>query len=142
MDDSRDIAVITAEPLSLDDLLGRLGHASAGGRGEDEEAGALVTFSGIVRAREGAGTIAHLDYEHYEGMAEAETARLVAEARERWPLRRVGVIHRTGVVPVAEASVIVAVSAGHREEAFAAARFLIDELKQRVPIWKIPPRGD
>lgn len=136
-----DIIEIAAGPLHFDALLRRLGHSPDGGTGEDGEAGALVTFSGIVRAREGEGTIGHLDYEHYEGMAQREMEKLVSEARERWPLRRVGLIHRIGRVPVAEVSVLVAVSAGHRAEAFEAARFLIDELKLRVPIWKMAPEG-
>jgi molybdopterin synthase catalytic subunit len=107
--------------------------------GTDPETGALVTFSGIVRETEAGRAITHLDYEHYAGMAERELERLVAAARKRWPLRGCAVFHRTGPVAVGEASVIVAVSAGHRAEAFEAARFLIDELKKSVPIWKSAP---
>lgn len=129
-----DVVRIGPGALSLDACLAELGAAG------DPEAGALVTFSGIVREREGDGTITHLDYEHYAGMAERETAALVAAARARWPLRCVGVWHRVGAVGVAEASVVVAVSAGHRAESFEAARFLIDELKARVPIWKLAPQ--
>lgn len=138
-----DIVRITHAPLSLDALVRELGHAASpsDGAGDDPEAGALVTFSGIVRAGEGTTTISHLDYEHYPGMAEKEIARLVGAARGRWPLRRVGVAHRVGPVAVAEPSVIVAVSAGHRAEAFEAARFLIDELKKSVPIWKAAPKA-
>ena len=127
---------MTESPLSLDGLLRELGHDASGSAGEDEEAGALVTFSGIVRRLEKGAAISALDYEHYAGMAEKEIGRLVEEARRRWPLRRVGVVHRIGRVPVAEPSVIIAVSAGHRAEAFEAARWLIDELKKSVPIWK------
>ncbi|MBX3730943.1 MAG: molybdenum cofactor biosynthesis protein MoaE [Candidatus Sumerlaeia bacterium] len=107
--------------------------------GTDAEAGALVVFSGIVRATEGDRQVGHLDYEHYAGMAEREMAKLAEEARRRWPVRRVGLVHRVGPVGVGEPSVLVAVSAGHRDEAFAAARFLIDELKKSVPIWKSAP---
>lgn len=131
-----DVIRVTRDPLAIERLLEEIGHRTDGKPGEDPEAGALVIFSGIVRATEGDRTIGHLDYEHYEGMAQKETRALVEEARRRWPLRRVGIVHRIGAVPVAEASVIVAVSSGHRAESFAAARFLIDELKKSVPIWK------
>ncbi len=136
-----DIIRIQQAPLSLDVLVRELGHASAesDGPGSDPEAGALVTFSGIVRETEGENKIPRLDYEHYAGMAEKEMEKLVREARERWPLRRAALAHRVGPVVVGEPSVIVAVSAGHRAEAFEAARFLIDELKKSVPIWKATP---
>lgn len=140
--DFADIVVVTREPIGLEDLVRRLGHDPAGGAGDDPEAGALVTFSGIVRATEGDRTIGHLDYDHYEGMAQKEMEHLVRRAREQWPLRRVGLVHRVGGVGVGEASVIVAVSAGHRVESFAAARFLIDTLKESVPIWKQAPAPD
>jgi molybdopterin synthase catalytic subunit len=69
-------------------------------------------------------------------MAEAEMRRLAAEAKRRWPIREVAMLHRLGVVPVGQASVGIAVSAGHRAEAFAACHWLIDRLKEIVPIWK------
>ena len=136
-----DIIQITENPLSLDALVRALGHTStqADPPGADPEAGALVTFSGIVRETEGEAKIPRLDYEHYAGMAEKEMAKLAAAARERWTLRRLALVHRIGPVAVGEPSVIVAVSAGHRPEAFEAARFLIDELKKSVPIWKSSP---
>jgi len=132
-----DIVRIVREPLSLDAVAREMGFGDVG---DDPEAGAFVTFSGIVRETEGDARIPHLDYEHYAGMAEKEMAKLVAEARRRWPLRAVAVVHRIGPVRVGEASVIVAVGAGHRAEAFEAARFLIDELKKSVPIWKAAPK--
>jgi molybdopterin synthase catalytic subunit len=142
MADSLDIIRLTRAPLSLDDLVREMGHASTleDGPGKDAEAGALVTFSGIVRATEGERQVPHLDYEAFESMALREMQRLVEAARQRWPLRRVALVHRFGLVAVGEPSVIVAVSAGHRAEAFDAARFLIDDLKKSVPIWKSEPR--
>lgn len=132
-----DILVVRREPLSLDEVVRAIGHGSLAGEvGKDPEAGALVTFSGIVREKEGEATLTHLHYEHYERMAEKEIAKLFESAREKWPVHRLAIFHRTGLVAVGEASVIVAVSAGHRAEAFEAARFLIDELKKSVPIWK------
>ncbi len=141
---ANDLIRLTRDQLSLDDLVRQMGHASTvgDGAGSDPEAGALVTFSGIVRATEGDRTIPHLDYEAFESMALKEMQRLTAAAHARWPLRRIGLVHRFGPVAVGEPSVIVAVSAGHRAEAFEAARFLIDELKKSVPIWKSePPPG-
>lgn len=144
--ETADIVQITSDPLSLDGTIRAMGHTASGfadhGTATDPEAGALVTFSGIVRATEGNRQIPRLDYEHYPAMAEKQMGALIAEARGRWPLRRVALLHRIGPVAVAEPSVIVAVSAGHRAEAFAAARFLIDELKKRVPIWKHAPQPE
>ena len=136
-----DFIAITTEPLSLDAAVEAIGHQvrPEAPPGSDPEAGALVTFSGIVRETEGHRKIPKLDYEHYPRMAEKEMVRLVQRAREKWPLRRVALVHRVGPVAVGEASIVVAVSAGHRAEAFEAARFLIDELKKSVPIWKAPP---
>jgi molybdopterin synthase catalytic subunit len=141
LDSISDFYRIQSGPLSLDALLRAMELPFPLDRdsGERLEIGAIVTFSGVVRETEGTKRISHLDYEHYEGMAEKEIGRLFLEARERWPLERVGLVHRTGEVPVGEASVLVAVAAGHRAEAFEAARFLIDEMKKRVPIWKSAP---
>lgn len=135
-----DVVELTSDRLSLEALLRRIGQDVSGlTGGEDSEGGALVTFSGIVRGTEGAAGIPHLDYESYDAMALREMQALAARAREKWPLLRVGLVHRKGRVPVGEPSVIVAVLAGHRVEAFEAARFLIDELKRSVPIWKSAP---
>lgn len=103
------------------------------------ESGGRVVFTGCVRPEEGARVIERLDYEHYSPMAERELEKLAREAGERWGLNAVRIVHRVGPVPVAEESVSIVVGSGHRAEAFEAARFLIDELKQRVPIWKSPP---
>ncbi|CAN5185874.1 molybdenum cofactor biosynthesis protein MoaE [soil metagenome] len=127
---------IGCEPISLEECLQTIGHNVGGAVGDDSEAGALVTFSGIVRGLEGESRSNSLQYEHYEGMAQREVLALLAEARSRWPVRRAAIYHRVGSVEVGGSSVIVAVSAGHRAEAFEAARFLIDEIKARVPIWK------
>jgi molybdopterin synthase catalytic subunit len=134
----RHVAIV-AGPLSLDALLARLGLADGGAEPGGGEVGAVVTFSGVVRPTEGDRTIARLDYEHYEEMATREMDKLVDEAARRWPLHRVGLEHRVGAVGAGESSVLVVVGAGHRAEAFEAARFLIDELKKSVPIWKAAP---
>jgi molybdopterin synthase catalytic subunit len=102
----------------------------------DPGAGAVVTFLGTTRNRNAGRSVIRLEYEAYTRMAEAEMRRLAAEAKRRWPIREVAMLHRLGVVPVGQASVGIAVSAGHRAEAFAACHWLIDRLKEIVPIWK------
>jgi molybdopterin synthase catalytic subunit len=98
--------------------------------------GAVVTFTGLCRADENGQPIAALMLEHYPGMAEAEIARHVEEARARWPLLGVTVIHRYGRIAAGEVIVLVATASSHREAAFAAASFLMDYLKTRAPFWK------
>lgn len=103
----------------------------------DPAAGASVVFLGTVRDHSpGKEGVTHLEYEAYHEAVGGVIAAIVGEARTRWPVLRIAVTHRLGVVVVGEASVGVAVSAAHRDPAFAAARFLIDELKSRAPIWK------
>ena len=112
---------VTGEPLSLDRLTALV---------RDPRAGAVVTFSGVTRE------VDKLDYEAYTEMAEAELARIAGAALERHGLCAVAVEHRIGAVPLSEASVLIAVSAPHRAEAFAGGREVIDEVKARAPIWK------
>ena len=100
------------------------------------QSGAVVLFLGTVREMtEGRRTVA-LDYEGYPQMAEAKMAELEAQARSRWPIDRVGIIHRLGHLELGDISVAIAVSCPHRKQAFEAGQFLIDELKVSVPIWK------
>jgi len=98
--------------------------------------GAVVTFTGLCRADENGEPIAALTLEHYPDMAEAEIARHVEEARARWPLLGVTVIHRYGRIEPGDLIVLVAAASSHREAAFAAAAFLMDYLKTRAPFWK------
>jgi len=98
--------------------------------------GAVVTFTGICRADESGEPIAALTLEHYPGMAEAEIVRHVEEARARWPLLGVTVIHRYGRLAPGEVIVLVVTASSHRQPAFAAAEFLMDYLKTRAPFWK------
>jgi molybdopterin synthase catalytic subunit len=100
------------------------------------DVGAVVSFTGICRGDEYGEPIAALTLEHYAGMAEAEIERHVNEARERWPLLGVTVIHRTGRIVPGEDIVMVVTTSSHREAAFAAAEFLMDYLKTRAPFWK------
>ena len=101
------------------------------------QCGAVTLFLGTVRDHSAGKTgVTHLEYEAYDDVVESKIGEIVAEARDRWEIERAAVVHRTGSLQVGETSVAVAVGSGHREEAFAAGRYLIDELKARVPIWK------
>ncbi|HEY7248284.1 MAG TPA: molybdenum cofactor biosynthesis protein MoaE [Xanthobacteraceae bacterium] len=98
--------------------------------------GAVVTFTGICRGDDAGRPVLAMTLEHYPGMAEAEIARHVETAQRRWPLFGVTVIHRVGRLVPAEAIVLVVTAAAHRQDAFAAAEFLMDYLKTRAPFWK------
>ena len=100
------------------------------------DVGAVVTITGICRGAESGEPIAALTLEHYPGMAEAEIGRHVEEAKSRWPLLGVTVIHRYGRIEPGESIVLVVTASSHREAAFAAAEFLMDYLKTRAPFWK------
>ena len=102
----------------------------------DRRDGASVEFLGIVRGHEGNRAIAYLEYEAYEPMAERLITQFVEEAKTRWPLHQVYARHRLGRVAVGEIAVLIGVQAPHRVEAFEACQFLIEAIKQDVPIWK------
>jgi molybdopterin synthase catalytic subunit len=117
---------VTEEPLSLERLAGLVGRDSAG---------AIVTFQGTTR------DVERLEYEAYREMAEERIRAIVAEAIERHELEAAAAEHRIGAVQRGLSSVIVAVSAAHREEAFAGAREIIDRIKSEAPIWKKEVEG-
>ena len=98
--------------------------------------GAVVTFTGICRGSEAERPLVAMTLEHYPGMAEAEIARHVETAQQRWPLLGVTVIHRYGRLTPGEEIVLVVTAASHRQGAFEAAEFLMDDLKTRAPFWK------
>jgi molybdopterin synthase catalytic subunit len=124
-----DWIVLTSEPLSL---------AAVNEWVATPASGAIVAFSGIVRDHsEGRDGVTGLTYEAYEEEASRRLGDVAAETRRRWPeVERLALWHRTGDLELSETSVIVVVSAPHRSEAFEAARFAIDTLKETVPIWK------
>lgn len=99
-------------------------------------AGAICTFTGIVRDSSRGQQVTHLDYEAYAEMAVPQMRKIGEEIKRRWPGARVAMAHRTGHLEIGEVSVVVCVSAPHREEAFAACKWGIDSLKESVPIWK------
>lgn len=108
------------------------------------EIGAIVTFTGLVRDLNLGDAVAGLFLEHYPGMTEKSLQAIVDEARQRWPLMRVELIHRVGQLAPADQIVYVGVSASHRGDAFAACEFIMDYLKTRAPFWKreATPEGD
>jgi molybdopterin synthase catalytic subunit len=110
-------------------------EASALTRGRTD-IGAVVTFTGICRGDENNKPIAALTLEHYPAMAEAEIARHVQDAESRWALLGVTVIHRHGRIEPGEDIVLVITASSHRQDAFAAAEFLMDYLKTQAPFWK------
>ena len=99
-------------------------------------AGAIVTFVGTTRDHNDGRRVIRLEYEAYPEMALNQMRKIGEEAQRQWPIASVAMVHRIGVVPLGEASVVIAVSAGHRQAAFAACHFAIDRLKEVVPIWK------
>ena len=122
--------LLTTEPLNEANLLAE--------RLVPAEAGAVIYFLGYVRGVEAGAAISGLEYEAYQAMAEHQFQRLFDHMEARWPVLAVRLAHRLGVVRVGEPSLWVEVVAPHRQEAFAACQFLIDEMKRVVPIWKKP----
>jgi molybdopterin synthase catalytic subunit/molybdopterin converting factor small subunit len=102
----------------------------------DERAGAIATFEGTVRRQSRGRTVVALEYEAYSGMAEKVMAEIANSVKSRYELCEVAVTHRVGRCEIGEVSVAIAVSAPHRQDALAACRDVIDELKERVPLWK------
>jgi molybdopterin synthase catalytic subunit len=127
-EDTLDIRLLN-EPLDLAAAIGLVAMPGVGG---------INLFIGVTRGQihPEAGALTRLDYHAFPDMALKEIARIAAEARARWPILRAVVWHRLGAVAIGEASVVIAVGTAHRDSAFCACRFLIDELKRRAPIWK------
>ena len=119
--------LLSDEPLSLDRVVAEV---------RSDEAGAIATFSGTTRVHSRGRTVTHLDYEAYEGMAERVMEEIADALRARYELTAIAIHHRIGRVSIGETSVLIAVSAAHRQDALAACKDAIDELKERVPLWK------
>ena len=98
--------------------------------------GATVTFIGTTRDHHDGRAVTQLEYEAYGDMALSELRKIAAASAAQWPIADIAIVHRIGIVPIGEASVVIAVSAAHRGAAFDACRFAIDRLKEVVPIWK------
>jgi molybdopterin synthase catalytic subunit len=119
--------LLSDEPLSLDRVVDEV---------RSDEAGAIATFTGTTRIQSRGRTVTHLDYEAYEGMAEKVMAEIAGDLQGRYELTGIAIHHRVGRVGIGETSVVIAVSAAHRQDALAACKDAIDELKERVPLWK------
>jgi len=123
-----DIFAVVEHPLSPDDIAARV---------DDPAAGGVVIFSGVVRNETGGRPVKFLEYEAHAAMAEAKLREIGAAIRGRWPgVKRVAMLHRIGRLEIGESSVLIAVSAAHRGDAFEACRYAIDTLKRIVPVWK------
>ena len=118
---------VTNQPVDLNELVRYV---------TDPEAGAITTFIGTTRNNNEGRKVIALDYEAYPEMAEKELARIGADANKQWPICRIAIVHRLGPVQIGEASVMIAVSSAHRDAAFAASRFAIEEIKKTVTLWK------
>jgi molybdopterin synthase catalytic subunit len=119
--------LLSDEPLSLDRVVDEV---------RSDEAGAIATFTGTTRVHSRGRTVTHLDYEAYEGMAEKVMEEIADALRARYELTGIAIHHRVGRCAIGETSVVIAVSAPHRQDALAACKDAIDELKERVPLWK------
>lgn len=125
---SDDVYRVTDSPLSPDAIAAIVNEAGAGG---------LVIFSGIVRNQTDGRPVKFLEYEAHAPMAEVKMREIGEAVRARWAgVRRVAILHRTGRLDIGESSVLIAVSAAHRGDAFDACRYAIDTLKRTVPVWK------
>jgi molybdopterin synthase catalytic subunit len=118
---------LSSEPLSLDAVVDEV---------RSERAGAIATFVGTTRVESRGRTVLHLDYEAYAEMAEKVMAEIADELKRRYSVCKIAIHHRTGRVDIGEASVVIAVSAPHRQDALAACKEAIDTLKEQVPLWK------
>ncbi len=119
--------LISPEPLSIDEAWKQVVRP---------ECGAVCLFAGTVRNHHEGKKVVQLKYTAFDEMARKEIKIILDEAAEKWQIGRGYVAHRVGTLQLTETSVIVAISAPHRKEAFSAARYTIDELKKRVPVWK------
>lgn len=102
----------------------------------DEGAGATDVFIGTTRNKTSEKKVVKLEFEAYEPMAIKELQKIVDRANEKWPILKYAVVHRVGTVEIGEEAVVIAISTPHRQAAFEACKFVIDELKKTVPIWK------
>jgi len=125
--ESRDIFEITREPIDIADLRARL---------LEGDSGAVVIFDGVARNNTKGRRTLYLEYEGYEPMALRTMEQIGREVNERWPINRVGIIHRLGRIDTTESSLVIVITSAHRKIAFEACHYAIDRLKKIVPIWK------
>lgn len=103
---------------------------------ESEQAGAIDLFLGVVRDNTQERSVNRLEYEAYDRMAISEMEKIAEQTHQRWPILRYTIIHRKGTLQIGEIAVLIGVASAHRADAFEACRYIIDTIKQTVPIWK------
>lgn len=118
---------ITAEPIDVQKII-----AAA----SSDDCGALNVFLGTVRNHSRGKDVNRLEYDAYPAMASKMIQRIVDEAGEKWDVRKTAISHRTGVLAIGDVAVVIAVATPHRQDSFAACQYIIDRLKEIVPIWK------
>ncbi|MER3446270.1 MAG: molybdenum cofactor biosynthesis protein MoaE [Candidatus Dadabacteria bacterium] len=122
-----DFFKIVSDKINVEEAIGRV---------LDIESGAIVVFIGTVRKSSRGREVKYLEYEAYREMALREFSRISREIRQMWDIRKLAIVHRIGKLSLGEISVLIVVSAPHRDEAYKASRYAIEKLKQAVPIWK------
>jgi molybdopterin synthase catalytic subunit len=118
---------VTPDPLATDEAVAAVSNPAAG---------AIGIFLGVVRDNNLGRRVNYLEYDAYPSMAEKVMAEIGAEAKEKFALEDVAILHRTGRLEIGEASLLVAVSTGHRAESFEAGHWIVNQVKKRVPVWK------
>jgi molybdopterin synthase catalytic subunit len=118
---------ITTEPIDVAAALNLL---------QSERAGAIDFFLGVVRDNTQERPVDRLEYEAYDRMAISEMQKIADDAQQRWPILRYVIIHRKGTLQIGEAAVLIGIATAHRADAFEACQYIIDTIKQTVPIWK------
>jgi len=126
-------AYLSREPISVDALIAQAAAPECGG---------TCLFLGTVRNGPDESGVAAIEYTAYDDMADAELQRIVADALQRWPSARIALRHRLGHVAVGEPSIAIVTAAPHRAQAFEACRYVIEEVKRRLPVWKKELRAD
>jgi molybdopterin synthase catalytic subunit len=118
---------ITSNPIDQSKIIHSVAHL---------EGGAICSFIGTVRSKTADQKVIRLEYECYEPMAISEINKIIEQAKSKWPVLMVAISHRIGMLQLGDEAVVLAVSTPHRKESFEACQFIIDTLKQTVPIWK------
>ena len=119
--------IIQSEPIDVPKIMSEIGT---------DEDGAIVSFTGRARNHSHGKSVKYLQYEIYNGMARKELEKIAKEAEDKWSLNTCIVVHRYGKINVGEPSIFIAVSTPHRKESYSSSQYIIDEVKERVPIWK------
>ena len=127
MDNDNNFFKITSTKIEVEEVIGKA---------SDIESGAMVVFIGTVRKSSRGKEVKYLEYEAYGEMALREFYKIAQEIRQMWNVRKLAIVHRIGKLNLGEISVLIVVSAPHRDEAYRASRYAIEKLKQSVPIWK------